>query len=150
MIYDDQTNKKEHDEISHFVGAYLPLLPRVFCYSIFTALIIVFSPCLLYGIVRARRARLYLHDLIRFQRNSDRVLLRAHEDDPLQNNLQFNDMLPNDRNEYSDEWSRENSFNEMLMNLLHGQNVGQRASLDFNELRRVKFEDEKQDLDYQE
>eukprot|EP00345_Euplotes_harpa_P002239 CAMPEP_0168331956 /NCGR_PEP_ID=MMETSP0213-20121227/8665_1 /TAXON_ID=151035 /ORGANISM="Euplotes harpa, Strain FSP1.4" /LENGTH=59 /DNA_ID=CAMNT_0008335877 /DNA_START=612 /DNA_END=791 /DNA_ORIENTATION=+ len=59
-------------------------------------------------------------------------------------------MLPNDRNEYSDEWSRENSFNEMLMNLLHGQNVGQRASLDFNELRRVKFEDEKQDLDYQE
>lgn len=136
----------------------IPLSLRVLVYTILTGVTVLFGPCILYSILKKRRQRRGLYERIRFARNSGSLLIRDSligegqaNFQAANNNPEVDQLLLNPQMfEEPPQMVRRPTIQEALLNLLQGMQPIQRGLDNFDRLKRVPYEAEKNRLDYDE
>lgn len=165
LFYSD-SEAKEQSQIANFIFIYIFVILRVIYYVWLTVVIIPFVPWLLYGIIKKRRNRLRLYEFIRDERRrSIGSFAYLNQQQPVRNVLPaqnlYNEnnneafpeaqyLLDDNNNDFNDFDFQNNSFDELLLQLLRGHQFAPRPAGNFDNLRRITYEEASKKLDYDE
>lgn len=164
IAYASQVDLGNDDALSlsnlYFVFAFLSI--RILVYSTFITLLILFSPWILYAIIKNRREERIIGEYIRQARNSGEAFgirdsLRLYNDG--QQDAFGYQQIDNERAGPVDEQAlrnevdailRDNQFNDSFLELLRNLAPAGNVIANFDNLKRVTFEDEKDRLPYED
>lgn len=151
--------RTEKEDFKRLFYVSIPLSLRVLVYTILTGVTILFCPCILHSVLKKRRERRGLYERIRLARNSGSIAVRNDSilsvDQIFQgannNNPEVDQLLLNPNMfENPPQIVRRPTIQDALLNLLQGMQPIQRGLDNFDRLKRVSYEAEKNRLDYDE